>query len=439
MSSSEQWIDKLYLYSIDHFVNWRKHLKEYAWAIVVALVIRSMVLTIYKIPTGSMIPTFREGDVLIASRFYYGIKLPFTEGLPGLKIPVANPKPGDVVIFRSAGEADFYAYVLIPKSEQAVKILFAINENQDFPRTKWIYNNFTNRIFERASYWINQFPTAPEMIGQRAVIELHPATYAKYKETLNDPSLFEILKKVRNHRNLSFPENSKPTLLASMLDAPLSGLAILGTVTFNTPLGFLPKFVAFQLGQSLKEKSDGFANHLITGMSRWQKFTFYPNPAVDTTKDYVKRMLAREGDVVEIVDKHVIVNGVPHQLDKTSFLETDEAGMTWRITTNTLTATNQAGTYQKAFPQRTMEGKPMIYPVMEFPKTGWPFFPEGELAREYTDNFGPITVPKGYVFVMGDNRDNSFDARFWGCVPLEAIKGKALIRLWPFNRFGLID
>lgn len=52
------------------------------------------------------------------------------------------------------------------------------------------------------------------------------------------------------------------------------------------------------------------------------------------------------------------------------------------------------------------------------------------------DDFGPVTVKKGRVFVMGDNRPNSSDSRVWGQVPLRSIVGKACFIWWPLEDFG---
>ena len=54
------------------------------------------------------------------------------------------------------------------------------------------------------------------------------------------------------------------------------------------------------------------------------------------------------------------------------------------------------------------------------------------------DNFGPITVPAGCYFMMGDNRDNSKDSRFWGPLDEKYVKGRPLFIYWPPKRVKLI-
>ena len=82
-------------------------------------------------------------------------------------------------------------------------------------------------------------------------------------------------------------------------------------------------------------------------------------------------------------------------------------------------------------------------------KNGKVYINEEELEEDYlqpgiiTDDaegiFYDIIVPENTVFAMGDNRNSSVDCRAFGCIPLEKIEGKVLIRFWPLNEFGKIE
>jgi signal peptidase I len=105
----------------------------------------------------------------------------------------------------------------------------------------------------------------------------------------------------------------------------------------------------------------------------------------DEEKDFIKRIVGLPGDTVQLKNKGVLVNGQP--LD------------------------------DKAFTQRIDPG------VID-----------GTINPR--DNFGPVTVPEGSYFVMGDNRDQSLDSRFWGYVREEKIRGKAFRIYWSWNGQG---
>ena len=68
---------------------------------------------------------------------------------------------------------------------------------------------------------------------------------------------------------------------------------------------------------------------------------------------------------------------------------------------------------------------------------GQPLY-EPYVSDKSKNDFGPVVVPTGSVFVMGDNRNNSDDSRVWGFLPIENITGRSLFRYWPLNHIGAL-
>jgi len=76
---------------------WREWLEAIAWAVALALIIRTWGVQAFKIPSGSMKPTLLIGDHLLVSKSAYGVKIPFLERVI---IPVGDPQRGDIIVFR---------------------------------------------------------------------------------------------------------------------------------------------------------------------------------------------------------------------------------------------------------------------------------------------------------------------------------------------------
>jgi signal peptidase I len=65
------------------------------------------------------------------------------------------------------------------------------------------------------------------------------------------------------------------------------------------------------------------------------------------------------------------------------------------------------------------------------------YLPEG--TETFSENYNDFVVPEGYVFAVGDNRSVSLDCRAFGCIPIDKIEGKVVLRFFPFDKFGGVD
>lgn len=127
----------------------------------------------------------------------------------------------------------------------------------------------------------------------------------------------------------------------------------------------------------------------------------------DPSLDYIKRVVGLPGDKIEYRNKQIFVNGQPITQQETGYYDYVSPGLN-QVSLRRIS--EQLGDHRHDILIDDSN------PVLD----------------------GEITVPEGQYFVMGDNRDNSNDSRFWGFVPDTNVVGKAFLVWWNFDKFGRI-
>ena len=171
----------------------------------------------------------------------------------------------------------------------------------------------------------------------------------------------------------------------------------------------LALFVRTWVVQAFKIPTGSMENNLLIGDHLLvNKFVFGPTPLAigrkvlpvrpirrgdivvfkypdEPDRDFIKRVIGLPGETIELRNKKVHVNGQPLEEPYVHFL------------------TPPSTEYQEV------------------------------TSSDLRERFGPVTVPPDQYFVMGDNRDNSQDSRYWGFLPRHYVKGKALLIYWSYE------
>jgi signal peptidase I len=175
---------------------------------------------------------------------------------------------------------------------------------------------------------------------------------------------------------------------------------------------------AFQIPSESMEKTLLIGDYLLVdkahyGHSRWWSWLLPYRPIrrqdiivfrypVNPRQHFVKRVVAVPGDHVRLVNKHVYVNGLRQDDDYATF------NWAWR------------DRFRDNFPDGGFYGD----------RISAKWFLQ---AQRLMDD-GELIVPEGSYFVLGDNRDDSYDSRYWGFVPQENVVGRPLVIYWSMDR-----
>jgi len=139
-------------------------------------------------------------------------------------------------------------------------------------------------------------------------------------------------------------------------------------------------------------------------------------------QDYIKRVVGLPGDEVAYLDKRLLINGeeVPHTRDG-DYFEPDQFAYTAQHVEQLGEVSHRILLDERRFQD--------LEPTWRFPNFD---------RCEYLPNGVRCTVPPGHYFMMGDNRDNSLDSRYWGFVADELIVGRAFFIWMNFGKFSRI-
>ncbi len=178
-------------------------------------------------------------------------------------------------------------------------------------------------------------------------------------------------------------------------------------------------------------------------------------------KDFIKRVVAVPGDTFRITPGYVVIGGAEYHhndlRDALSQYTTADADHKVKITDDTVTIDGHIVTKAelaniaqdpkakvKIVPGKVyVNGNALLEPyTAEDPDEPYPGGPRDLVKPDWLvvdkKDTEVVKIPKGKLLVMGDNRNDSNDARFWGLLNRDRVLGKAMFIFWPLTRIGLV-
>jgi signal peptidase I len=386
----------------------KSFVREFAVPIATALVVIFFAIQAYRIPSGSMENTLYEGDFLLGLKFVYGIPIPFSYS----KIPISEPDVGEIVIFRYPGEPEYPDY--------------------DTKR----YAHIANALMLGNFFWDKEAPKgSPKLIhyadGPKDYIKRCVAKSGQ-RVAVKDGKLFLDGKEQRLRGLGKYTERRRentPRDYLKEIKVPVPDETIIFDNLSIHDLWWIRSLMVQEMPDSLVE----FNIILTKNGQRLQDYTFenFRVPIENHKYLLLNTLFSQNKIIPQNLRMGDTISGA---MDLSFFSKYARTGFLTRYNPNMLQKSifgSRLVGYD-AFDGSQLEDLEANVALEDSLELKWQITVNGKPVNQYT-------VKDQVYFMMGDNRDNSADGRYWGFVSARNIKAKAFIIYFSLDKESRVE